>query len=136
MTNYLELVKEFHQAFGCHISEELGFPEQDIINLRNDLISEETYEFEQEIPYDEYNNGNIVKAAKELADILYVVFGTALTFGIPIDDVFEEVHKSNMSKLDQSGKPVLRADGKVLKSKYYQEPNLYPILYPRNFNEI
>ena len=135
MTNYLELVKEFHQAFGCHISEELGFPEQSIINLRSDLIFEEAYEFEQEIPY-EANEGDIVKTAKELADILYVVFGTALAFGIPIDSVFEEVHKSNMSKLDQSRKPVLRADGKVLKSKYYQEPNLYPVLYPRNFNEI
>ena len=62
--------------------------------------------------------------AKELADLLYVVYGTAVSLGIPIDDVFCEVHTSNMSKLDDNGKPIYREDGKVLKGPHYFQPNL------------
>jgi predicted HAD superfamily Cof-like phosphohydrolase len=64
------------------------------------------------------------KLTKELADLLYIVYGTAVTFGLPLEEVFTEVHRSNMSKLGADGKPLYRADGKVLKGPNYQEPDL------------
>ena len=95
-------------------------PTQDEANLRWRLMDEELTEVQQEFiryPKDK------IKIAKELADLLYVVYGTAVSFGIPIDEVFDEVHRSNMSKL-VDGKPVKREDGKVLKGPNYKPPQL------------
>lgn len=106
-------------------------PTQKEVDLRMDLINEEFNELAGEV-YDQSLESmgmdvepfmDYLKTAKELADILYVVYGTAVSFGIDIDKVFAEVHKSNMSKLED-GKPVLREDGKVLKGKNYAPPNL------------
>jgi predicted HAD superfamily Cof-like phosphohydrolase len=66
----------------------------------------------------------LIGIADALADIVYVVYGAALTYGIDLDAVLREVHRSNMSKLDSDGKPVLRADGKVLKSDRYVRPDI------------
>ncbi len=66
--------------------------------------------------------------AKELADILYVTYGTAEILGIPLEDVFQEVHRSNMSKLGLSGRPVRRHDGKVLKGPNYQEADVAGVM--------
>ncbi len=85
--------------------------------LRLSLIEEEFKEVLEEM-----NTFNKIKLAKELADLLYVVYGTAVSFGIPIDEVFDEVHRSNMSKL-VDGKPLKREDGKVLKGPNYTPPN-------------
>ena len=74
------------------------------------------------------NATSIENIAKELSDLLYVVYGCADVLGIPMDECFAEVHRSNMSKLDKDGKPVLREDGKILKSELYTPANLKPIL--------
>jgi len=71
---------------------------------------------------------NVVNLAKELADLLYVVYGTAAAYGIPIDDVYREVHRSNMSKLGPDGKPIYREDGKVLKGPNYTPADIQKVL--------
>lgn len=71
---------------------------------------------------------DLVGIADALADIVYVVYGTALTYGIDLDLVLREVHRSNMSKLDLDGKPILREDGKVLKSAQYFRPQIARVL--------
>ena len=67
---------------------------------------------------------------KELADVIYVVNGYAVTFGWDLDEAFRRVHASNMSKLDEFGNPVLRDDGKVLKSACYFDPDLSDLVEP------
>lgn len=104
----------------------------DLIDLRVDLLSEELTEYIDEVQQVyrfidlRQQPSNNLKAAltKELADILYVVYGFGLTFGLPLQEVFEEVHHSNMSKLGEDGKPIYREDGKVLKGPNYQPPEL------------
>ena len=87
------------------------------------LLKEEFDEYNQ----GEYNN-DLENIAKELADIIYIVCGTAVSYGIPLDRVFEEVHRSNMAKL-VDGKPVRRDDGKILKPEGWTPPNIKKILY-------
>ena len=88
------------------------------------LIEEEKKELFDEFAKTSPENVNLVNVAKELADLLYVVYGTAAAYGIPIDDVYREVHKSNMSKLGEDGKPIYREDGKVLKGPNYKPADL------------
>lgn len=118
LTNY-EMVKEFNRAmedqsdvwpFGKHLRD-----------LRGKLIEEEFNELMDELYDPEPRREEL---AKELADLLYVVYGAADAFGIPIDAVFREVHKSNMSKLGTDGKPVRREDGKVMKGPNYKAPDI------------
>ena len=125
MTN-AEKVKEFMEAFGQEVCTKSEFPESKVMELRYDLIHEELEEFADAI----YNGeGSITDVADALADLLYVVYGAAHAFGIPIDECFEEVHNSNMSKLGADGKPIYREDGKVLKGPNFYEPDLKGILY-------
>lgn len=93
-----------------------------LIKLRARIMKEEISEWHDSALYNE----DVDKRAKELADILYTVFGTIITEGLQdqIERVFDEVHKSNMSKLGADGKPIKRPDGKVLKGPNYQEPDL------------
>ena len=91
--------------------------------LRCALIEEEAAEFRAAV-----ENGNIVGVADAIADLLYVVYGAALTFGIPVREVFAEVHRSNMTKLGDDGLPLYREDGKVLKGSNFSPPKLLPIL--------
>jgi len=91
--------------------------------LRCALIEEEAAEFRAAV-----ENGNIVGVADAIADLLYVVYGAALTFGIPVREVFAEVHRSNMTKLGDDGLPLYREDGKVLKGSNFSPPKLHPIL--------
>jgi len=113
-------VAEFHHAFGRPVRRQ---PSADVdpalARLRVDLVQEEVGEF---IAASE--QGDLIGIADALADIVYVVYGTALTYGIDLDVVLREVHRSNMSKLDSDGKPVLRPDGKVLKSDRYVRPEI------------
>jgi len=118
----LEKVREFCLAFGHTTNKEPKWPDSDTVRLRVNLIREEAAEtikalMEEDIP----------DIAKELADLLYVTYGTAVAFGIPLDKVFDEVHRSNMSKLE-NGKPVYRGDGKVLKGKDYVPANIEKVL--------
>lgn len=118
-----ERVKDFHKAMETR--RNVWPPNWAMIQLREDLIWEEFQELREEFypgstPTDGTNKKQI---AKELADVLYVVYGTADAFGIDIDRVFAEVHRSNMSKL-VDGKPLKREDGKVLKGPNYTPPNL------------
>lgn len=131
MSNF-DKVKDFHEAFGVATRNEFDNNDE-LIDLRLSLIDEEYEELTNEfhsiyLPGKGwfYDGGNIDKkrVAKELADLLYVVYGFAATFGIDVDRVFNEVHKSNMSKLDEDGKPVYREDGKILKGPLYKEPDL------------
>ncbi len=129
MTPY-EMLLEFHKAYGAAINEPIT-PE--LISLRYRLIMEEANEVAQElIPVLSEKETEWVeqlpvdkkKLTKELADLMYVTIGTAVTFGLPLEEVFAEVHKSNMSKLGPDGKPIYREDGKVLKGPNYKEPDL------------
>lgn len=123
-----EMVEEFHEVYGVPIGVE---PNKESVELRDDLIYEEYSEVQREFfPFTglsdepDWENIDKKKLTKELADLMYVVIGTAITFGLPLKEVFEEVHKSNMSKLGLDGKPVYREDGKVLKGPNYKEPDL------------
>lgn len=116
--NYLEKVKEFHRAFDVGINQE-AIP--DLIKLRKDLIVEECGEVVDEFYAETLDKK---KLTKELSDLIYVAVGAAIHLGLPLNEVFEAVHASNMSKLGENGKPVLREDGKILKGPNYKEPNL------------
>lgn len=126
------MLEEFHRVFNAGIN--LEFTEE-LINLRESLISEECNEVMREfypfdvIPTDRGNleielNPDKKKLTKELADLMYVTIGTAVTFGLPLKEVFEEVHKSNMSKVNPDGTINRRPDGKILKPDTYKAPNL------------
>lgn len=117
---------EFHQAFGRPVQRHpTAAVDPALARLRVDLIQEEVGEFAAAS-----EQGDLIGIADALADIVYVVYGTALTYGIDLDAVLREVHRSNMSKLGSDGKPVLRADGKVLKSDCYSPPDIASVLGP------
>lgn len=126
-TNY-EMVREFHKAFGSTLDQ--WPPTLDEVNFRMDLIYEEKGElFDEFLDHHEWRPKTVaelskVRIAKELADLLYVLYGTAASLSIDIDKVFKEVHRSNMSKLGEDGKPIYREDGKVLKGPNYSEAQL------------
>ena len=116
-------VKDFHRAFGQRIGEVPAVPESiDERALRMSLLEEE---------FDEYleaeENADIVEIADALADIIYIALGTAVSYGIPLDKVFEEVHRSNMAKL-VDGKVLRRADGKVQKPEGWTPPDIAGVL--------
>jgi predicted HAD superfamily Cof-like phosphohydrolase len=114
------MVKEFHRRFGEFIRSSPGLVDEATKELRIRLVREETGEFEKAA-----NEGNLVKVADALADIMYVTYGTAVSYGIDLEPIFREVHESNMSKGDPE---VLVLNGKVLKAKNYRPPDLQPIL--------
>lgn len=121
-TNF-ELVENFMNAFGQEVKEEPALPDWNTCALRLDLITEEVRELEVALA-----NENLVDIADALTDILYVVYGAGHAFGIDLDACFDEVHRSNMSKLGPDGEPIYREDGKVLKGPDYFDPDLESIL--------
>ena len=118
MTNFLS-VKKFMETFGQEVKTKAEFPSDKIINLRYDLIKEELDEFEEAI-----KSKNLKEIADSLTDILYVTYGAGHAFGIDLDKCFDEVQRSNMSKLGEDGKPIFNENGKVMKGPKYFEPNL------------
>ena len=118
MTNFLS-VKKFMETFGQEVKTKAEFPSDKIINLRYDLIKEELDEFEEAI-----KSKNLKEIADSLTDILYVTYGAGHAFGIDLDKCFDEVQRSNMSKLGEDGKPIYNEGGKVMKGPKYFEPNL------------
>jgi predicted HAD superfamily Cof-like phosphohydrolase len=119
-----EMVREFHEIYGCAITDEPSIHDYALRSLRMDLIEEEV----QELGAALFRDHDIVEVADALGDIAYVVYGAAISFGIDLDAVIAEIHRSNMSKLGEDGKPIYREDGKVLKSRLYSPTNLRPIL--------
>lgn len=123
-TNF-EKVKEFHQTFGIESLDSPTFPSDKIQKLRIELIREEFEELKEAIA-----DNDIVEVADALTDILYVVYGAGDAFGIDLDKCFNEVHRSNMSKLTKDGEVVRReSDGKVLKSDQFSPPDLSKVLF-------
>jgi predicted HAD superfamily Cof-like phosphohydrolase len=117
-------VAEFHAAFNLPSQTQPSINvERSLEELRVSLLEEEVSELVTAT-----HARDLVGIADALADITYVVYGTALTYGIDLDSVLGEVHRSNMSKLDRDGKPITRADGKVLKSESYSPPNVAAVL--------
>ncbi|MBM3917256.1 MAG: hypothetical protein FJ349_06525 [Sphingomonadales bacterium] len=119
-------VAQFHDAFGIQNNQ---LPTSTLsvadVQLRYDLMKEENEEY-----LEAAKNGDIVEITDALGDQLYILCGTILRHGLQykIEEVFEEIQRSNMSKLDADGKPIYRADGKVLKSELYFKPDIAKIL--------
>ena len=122
MTNF-EKVKNFMQTFGQDVKKKPSFSNDKINKLRYDLIKEELDELKIAL-----NNKDLLEVADALTDILYVTYGAGHAFGIDLDKCFQEVQKSNMSKLDKNGKPIYNEKGKVMKGPGYFKPDLKKIL--------
>ena len=126
MKNKIEAVKAFHSAFKIGHREtpkaDLG---KDKNTLRFNLMKEENEEY-----LEAANNNDLVEVADALGDMLYILCGTIIEHGVQykIEEVFDEIQRSNMSKLGKNGEPIYREDGKVLKGPNYFKPNIKSIL--------
>ena len=118
MTNFNK-VGTFMKTFGQEVKTKPAFSTDKINKLRLDLIKEELSELTEAM-----NNKDLLEVADALTDILYVTYGAGHAFGINLDKCFEEVQNSNMSKLDENGKPIYNEHGKVMKGPNYFKPNL------------
>ena len=118
MTNFNK-VGTFMKTFGQEVKTKPSFSTDKINKLRLDLIREELIELTEAM-----NNNDLLEVADALTDILYVTYGAGHAFGINLDKCFEEVQNSNMSKLDDNGKPIYNEHGKVMKGPNYFKPNL------------
>ena len=118
MTNFND-VKKFMETFGQEVKQKAEFPNDKITTLRYDLIKEELEELRIAI-----ERKDIKEVADALTDILYVTYGAGHAFGINLDKCFDEVQNSNMSKLDENGKPIYNEFGKVMKGPNYFKPDL------------
>ena len=118
MTNF-DKVGIFMKTFGQEVKTKPSFSTDKINKLRLDLIKEELAELTEAM-----NNKDLLEVADALTDILYVTYGAGHAFGINLDKCFEEVQNSNMSKLDENGKPIYNEHGKVMKGPNYFKPDL------------
>jgi predicted HAD superfamily Cof-like phosphohydrolase len=125
MKKFINMVAEFHTAFNMPDPQDYKQLSQKQYELRHRLAEEENNEYLQAC-----NSDDLVGIADALGDQLYIIYGTILKHGLQdrIEEVFAEIHRSNMSKLDENGKPILREDGKILKGKNYFKPNILKIL--------
>ena len=122
MTNF-EKVGLFMTTFGQEVKKKPSLSSDKINNLRINLIREELDEFTEAI-----SNKDLKEVADALTDILYVTYGAGHAFGINLDNCFDEVQRSNMSKLGNDGKPIYNENGKVMKGTKYFKPNLNKFL--------
>ena len=118
MSNFSK-VGVFMKTFGQEVKDKPSFSTDKINKLRQDLIKEELNELTEAM-----NNKDLLEVADALTDILYVTYGAGHAFGINLDKCFEEVQNSNMSKLDDNGKPIYNEHGKVMKGPNYFKPDL------------
>ncbi len=129
MKNKIAAVQQFHEAFGLGVKQEptanLG---KDKNLLRFNLMKEENEEY-----LEAANNNDLIEVADALGDMLYILCGTIIEHGMQhkIEEVFDEIQRSNMSKLGANGKPIYREDGKVLKGPNYFKPDIKAILVGR-----
>ena len=133
----LEQAVEFRQAFNQEMLAGMtryGFVKERLFNMQAGLIAEEANEFLQaakDLEGAPNTPANHVEVLKELADVVFVCYQFAATYGLDLDEAMERIYQSNMSKLDEQGKPIYREDGKVLKGPNYKEPDLTH-LYPKS----
>lgn len=126
MKNQLDAVKLFHESFGLGISEAPKASLGEAVNLlRFNLMKEENEEYLEAV-----QANDLTEVADALGDMLYILCGTIISHGLQhkIGEVFEEIQRSNMSKLDHDGKPIYREDGKVMKGPNYFKPDFRKIL--------
>ena len=124
--NELDAVKAFHEAFKINVNYEPTINVSDQIKeLRFNLMKEENEEYQEAV-----RNNDLIEVADALGDMLYILCGTILTHGMQhkITEVFEEIQRSNMSKLGADGNPIYREDGKVMKGPNYFKPDIKAIL--------
>lgn len=121
----IKSVAEFHEVFQIGNADKITLISERDYTLRYNLIKEENEEYLQAC-----QNNDLVEIADALGDQLYILFGTILKHGLQhkIEEVYDEIHRSNMSKLDEKGQPIFREDGKILKSSLYFRPNIKNIL--------
>lgn len=130
----IKAVYEFHDVFGIGNNEE---PEHNIGEegylLRHRLMKEENEEY-----LEACKNGDLVEIADALGDMMYILYGTICKHGLQhrIADIFDEIHRSNMSKLGADGKPIYREDGKVMKGENYFKPNIAKYLQEQTEEEV
>ncbi|MFI6622013.1 MazG nucleotide pyrophosphohydrolase domain-containing protein [Streptomyces sp. NPDC050528] len=118
-----DLVREFHLAFGLDARSTPTEVAPDLAAHRGELLAEEAAEV-AEVSV----TGPLDKLAHELADVVYVAYGTALVHGVDLDAVIAEIHRSNMTKVGPNGEISRRADGKVLKGEHYEVPDVSGVL--------
>lgn len=120
-----EKIKEFYNSFLVPYSNKPTLINYERAKLRHKLMSEENDEY-----LEACKNNDLVEVADGLTDQLYILVGTMIEHGLQdkVEELFLEVHRSNMSKLDENGKPILREDGKIIKSFNYTRPYLKPTL--------
>lgn len=126
MKDQLDCVRRFHEVFQCHLERTpVAELPSDISEWRIRMLLEELEEYRAAV-----RDNDIVEIADALTDMLYVLLGTFITHGLQdiAEELFDEVHRSNMSKLDEQGKPIFRNDGKVLKSNRFSGPDLRSII--------
>ena len=123
MSNFSK-VGIFMKTFGQEVKNKPSFSTDKINKLRLDLINEELSELT-----DAMKNKDLLEVADALTDILYVTYGAGHAFGIDLDKCFDEVQNSNMSKLDENGKPIYNENGKVMKGPNYFKPDLSKFVY-------
>ena len=116
-------LEEFHALYGAYRQESPAFPPQQISDLRLDLIREEVTELEEAVA-----GGDLIGVADALGDLLYVTAGAMLAFGVDGRRVLAEIHRSNLSKLGDDGKPILGPTGKVLKGPGFSPPDIAGVL--------
>lgn len=126
MKKRLKAVQDFHNAFGLGVEElPIAKLSEQKLKLRFDLMAEENEEY-----LEAAQNNDLIEVADALGDMLYILCGTILEHGMQhkIEEVFDEIQRSNMSKLDANGEPIYREDGKVMKGPNYFKPNISLIL--------
>lgn len=123
MKNPYDALVEFQNAFGLNANNKPELPSDEERDLRLCLMQEEVTEYLAGEAKNDLEN-----IAKELCDIIYIAYGTAVSYGIPMDKVFEEVHRSNMSKVNPDGTITRREDGKILKPDTYSAANIKQFL--------
>jgi predicted HAD superfamily Cof-like phosphohydrolase len=126
MKKKLKAVKDFHNAFGLGVNDTpIANLSTQKLKLRYDLMAEENDEY-----FEAAQNNDLIEVADALGDMLYILCGTILEHGMQykIEEVFNEIQRSNMSKLGADGKPIYREDGKVMKGPNYFKPDILSIL--------
>ena len=126
MNKQIECVEEFHRIYKLGNSEKpIGKLENQKENLRFELMKEENDEY-----LEAAKKGDMVEVADALGDMMYILCGTIIEHGMQhiIEEVFDEIHRSNLSKLDENGKPIYREDGKVIKGPNYFPPDIKKII--------
>ncbi len=125
MRENIDKVEELHKVFTLPVRKIPSTIPKKEYSFRYELIKEELEEY-----LESCNNNNIIGISDALGDILYALYGTVVQHGLQdkIKEIFDEIHASNMSKLGENGKPLLRKDGKIIKGSHYFKPNIDKII--------